>query len=61
MTPPYKILVTISIQERGADWNSAMSTNVLEFDSASEANMAFEKIEAGYPKSAHYAVAVKLY
>lgn len=61
----YKILVTLSFAEytgRGLEERTrAMTTNVVEFETSAEADVAFDRLKFGYPKNAVHATAVKLY
>jgi hypothetical protein len=56
----YQILVTISLQD-GSPGSYSMTTNVLDYATREDAELAYKRIFDGYPQSAHYAVAVKLY
>ena len=56
----YKMLVTITCTEPGGV-SLGMNTEVLSFNTASEANCAYDLIEKKYPKHAVYATAVRLY
>lgn len=57
----YKMLVTITCNSDDSKGGFAMNTEVLSFNTASEANCAYDLIEKKYPKHAVYATAVRLY
>lgn len=56
----YKIILTLTFREPGSK-DFAMTTTVLEFGRAIDADVALAYIEVRYPLHAIYATAVKLY